>query len=235
MLILCAPLVYFVKARLPLSSPPPRRQPISYAFLITRIHISLQLANIVEGLGFFLPAIYLPSYAQSLRLPPVAGTILLAMLNIFAVLGSVVMGFLCDHLHVTAVITISTLGAATSVFLFWGLATKLPLLIIFAATYGFFAGGFSAIWSGMMKEVQRVSRDAKMGTLMGLFAAGRGIGAVVSGPVSQVLLSKAHPVRDDIDGWRFGFETKYRALIVFTGVSALFGLLCLGAKKRRDD
>jgi MFS family permease len=145
MLFLCAPLIYFVKPRLPLPSPPPRRQPISYAFLITQTHIFLQLSNILEGLGFFLPAIYLPLYAQSLHLPSIAGTIILAILNIFSVFGSIVMGFLCDHLLVKTVITISTLGATISVFLFWGLATKLPLLIIFAASYRFFAGGFSAI------------------------------------------------------------------------------------------
>ncbi len=85
----------------------------------------------------------------------------------------------------------------------------------------------------MMKEVQRASRDAKMGTLMGLFAAGRGIGAVLSGPISDVLLRK-----DSFNsiGYgkeaKFGYHTKYGILIVFTGVSALFGLLCFGAKRR---
>jgi MFS family permease len=232
MLILCTPLIYFVKPRLPVPSPPPPRQPISYAFFMTRTHTSLQLCNILEGLGFFLPAIYLPSYAQSLHLPTIAGTVLLATLNIFSVLGSISMGFLCDHLQVTTVISISTIGSVLSVFLFWGFATKLPLLFLFAATYGFFAGSFSAIWSGMMKEVQRVSRDAKMGTLMGLFAAGRGIGAVLSGPVSEILLRKdSLNGNDDGEGAKFGYQTKYGVLIVFTGVSALFGLLCFGAKR----
>jgi MFS family permease len=234
MLVLCSPLIYFVKPRLPLPSPTPRRHPVSYSFLTTRTHISLQLCNTLEGLGFFLPAIYLPSYAQSLHLPTIAGTLLLATLNIFSVLGSVAMGFLCDRLHVTTVITISTLGATASVFLFWGLTTRLPLLIIFAASYGFFAGGFSAIWSGMMKEVQRVSADAKMGTLVGLFAAGRGVGAVLSGPISvEVLLSKTPLIRENEDGWGFGYGTEYGGLIFFTGASALSGLLCFGAKKRR--
>jgi MFS family permease len=199
---------------------------------MTRTHTSLQLCNILKGIGFFLPAIYLPSYAQSLHVPTIAGTVLLATLNIFSVLGSISMGFLCDHLQVTTVISISTIGSVLSVFLFRGFATKLPLLFLFAASYGFFAGSFSAIWSGMMKEVRRVSRDAKMGTLMGLFAAGRGIGAVLSGPVGEILLRKDNlNGNDDGEAARFGYQTKYGVLIVFTGVSALFGLLCFGAKR----
>ncbi|KAE9380516.1 MFS general substrate transporter [Stipitochalara longipes BDJ] len=234
MLVLCAPLIYFVKPRLPVPSAPLPRQRISYAFLTTRTHLALQLCNILEGLGFFLPAIYLPSYAQSLNLPTIAGTVLLATINIFSVFGSIGMGVLCDHLQVTTVIAISTTGATLSVFLLWGFATKLPLLIAFAATYGFFAGGFSAIWSGMMKEVQGVSRDAKMGTLMGLFAAGRGVGAVLSGPVSEVLLNKYHLGVVGAQA-RFGYQTKYGVLIVFTGISAVLGLLCFGAKKREPE
>jgi MFS family permease len=232
MLTLCTPLIYFVKPRLLVPAPSHPRKKISYAFFTTRTHISLQLCNIFEGLGFFLPAIYLPSYAQSLNLPPIAGTVLLATLNIFSVLGSIGMGFLCDHLQVTTVISISSLGATLSVFLLWGFATKLPLLITFAATYGFFAGGFSAIWSGMMKEVQRVSKDAKIGTLMGLFAAGRGIGAVLSGPVSEALLRSGH-FGGSGEQARFGYQTKYGVLIVFTGVSVVFGMLCFGAKRKR--
>jgi MFS family permease len=234
MLVLCLPLIHFVKPRLPTPAPPLLRPPISYAFLFTRTHVALQLCNILEGLGFFLPAIYLPSYAQSLSLQPIAGTALLATLNIFSVLGSIGMGFLCDRLCVHTVIAISTAGATLSVFLLWGLATELPLLVVFAATYGFFAGGFSATWAGMMKEVQRVSTGARMGTLMGLFAAGRGIGAVLSGPVSEVLMRKDHlgGGGEDGRGARFGYGTRYGVLIVFTGVSAGFGLLCFGAKRR---
>lgn len=127
------------------------------------------------------------------------------------------MGFLCDRLHVNTVIAISTAGATLSVFLLWGFATQLPLLVVFAATYGFFAGGFSAIWAGMMKEVQRVSREAKMGTLMGVFAAGRGFGAVLSGPVSEVLLRKENWAGGGEGRAGCGYQTKYGLLIVFTG------------------
>lgn len=59
-----------------------------------------------------------------------------------------------------------------------------------------------------------------MGILMGLFSAGRGIGAVVSGPVSEVLLK-----RGGWEGGVAGYGGLYGGVIVWTGVSALAGLV----------
>jgi MFS family permease len=105
------------------------------------------------------------------------------------------------------------------------------MLVLFAMIYGFFAGGFSAVWAGMMKEVQREYPEARMGTLMGAFAAGRGVGAVVSGPVSEALVERWR--------WRggfgYGYETEYGGLIVFTGVSAFLGLICFGVRRSKLD
>jgi MFS family permease len=229
MAILCAPLIYFVKGRLPPpSSTPLPRQPISYSFVKSRVFVFLQLANILESLGFFLPSIYLPSYAHSIGLSPVASIILLALLNASSVVGAISMGQLCDRMHVTNVITISTVGSTLSVFLLWGLATNFPLLVVFSITYGIFAGGFSAIWTGMMKEVQKDNTEAKLGTLMGLFSAGRGIGAVLSGPLSGLLLGSF------LEGkLKFGYGAgDYGALILFTGISAFLGMISVGAKRK---
>jgi MFS family permease len=141
------------------------------------------------------------------------------------------MGHLCDGLHVTTVILISTLGSTISVFLFWGLGVHLHLLVLFAVTYGFFAGGFSAIWVGMMKEVQKGCPGSRMGTLMGVFAAGRGIGAVASGPVSEALVARWR--RKDGGGMGFGYRTEYGRLILFTSVSAFLGLVCFRVRRTK--
>jgi MFS family permease len=105
------------------------------------------------------------------------------------------------------------------------------MLVLFAMIYGFFAGGFSAVWAGMLKEVQREHPEAMMGTLMGVFAAGRGVGAVVSGPVSEALVGRWR-LRDS---GRFGYGTEYGGLIVFTGVSALLGVVCFGVRRSKLD
>lgn len=84
-----------------------------------------------------------------------------------------------------------------------------------------------------MNEVRRNGDSrAGMGQLMGVFAAGRGIGAVVSGPVSEVLLGVMKG--RGFDGGRgWGYGSEYGVLIVFAGVSAFCGIVALGVKKRK--
>lgn len=210
---LCTPLIYFVKPRLPASSMVP--SPRSYGALASRKFVFLQLANMLESLGFFLPSIYLPTYAASLSLRPVDSTIVLAMLNLFSLFSTITLGHATDRWPVNHVIAVSSIGTVLSVLLLWGFGSNLPTLITFAATYGLFAGGFSAIWAGMAKEVRvKNGPGLSINLLMGFFSAGRGVGAVLSGPVSELLLKKRL-----WEGSYGAYGGDYGALIVFTGIS----------------
>ena len=128
-------------------------------------------------------------------------------------------GALTDRLHVTTVILMSTIGATLSVFLLWGLSASLPILCIFSVMYGLSAGGFSSTWTGATQEIRKRDDNAELGMVFGLLAAGRGIGSVVSGPLSEALLS-GEPWRGEA---KLGYGTGYGPLIVFTGISAIFG------------
>lgn len=55
--------------------------------------------------------------------------------------------------------------------------------------------------------------------IFGLLAAGRGIGSVLSGPLSEALL-QGKPWAGDAS---LGYRTGYGGLIVFTGFSAALG------------
>jgi hypothetical protein len=77
----------------------------------------LQAGNIIDSLGFFIPAIYLPTYARSLGFSNVIGIIVVSLLISTSAIGAVTIGFLVDRLDVTTVILISSLGATASVFL----------------------------------------------------------------------------------------------------------------------
>ncbi|KAI8238201.1 hypothetical protein K4K57_005749 [Colletotrichum sp. SAR 10_99] len=118
----------------------------------------LQIGNILQSLGYFLPYTYLTTYAvQQLHISTTIATALLVLINVTSIPGGIVMGSLGDHLRVTTVILISTIGSALAVFLFWGFSSHTALLAVFSITYGFFAGGFSSTWSGVLSELKSQS------------------------------------------------------------------------------
>lgn len=223
--ILTAPFTFYVKPRIPLSQAPYVRT-FNLRFLYRAPFTLLQAGNILESLGFFLPNIYLPTYARSV----VGATSLLASLtivlyNVASVFGCVLMGCLVDRLPVTTCILISTVGATVGVFVLWGTALNLPLLYIFCVVYGLFAGSFTCTWSGVMRDVTVRMRGAvDPGMVFACLAAGRGIGNVVSGPLSEALMGKGADWHAEL-----AYGSGFGPLIVFTGVSAaLGGLSCVG-------
>lgn len=141
------------------------------------------------------------------------------LFNVASVFGQVVMGALIDRLHVTTVILLSTIGATLSVFLLWGFAVSLPLIMIFSLTYGLFAGGFTSTYTGIIREVQKHERGTEAGLLFGLLSVGRGIGSIAAGPLSEALLKSKPWIGEAV----LGYGTGYGGLIVFTGVSAMLG------------
>lgn len=218
-LILSTPLIHFLRPRLPVSlvSLPPR---YGLGFLKSISFWLFQACLIIESLGYFLPSIYLPTFAQSLGLSPSIGSMLIALLNVSAVFATIIMGILCDRFHVTTVILLSTIGATFSVFVFWGLSTTLPLLCIFTILYGFFAGGFVSTNAGVIKLVKRQNQSTDIGILLGVIRAGRGIGSLLSGPLSEILLRESS---GNANTRGAGYGSKYGSLVVFTGVTAALG------------
>lgn len=256
--VLTAPLAYFIKPRLPhhsstssssFSSAGPIYNPLALRFLISRRFILYQLANVVEALGFFLPGIYLPSYARStLGASPFPSALTVLLVNVASVVGCVAMGWLIDRLHVTTCILVSTVGATLGTLLLWGFSTSLPVLYLFCVVYGVFAGSFTSAWPGIMRDMTKqqpfsghthddnaaaggVSDTAATGEEYGtnnvdpimvfaFLALGRGVGNVVSGPLSEVLVRGGSPWRGQALG---GYGSGYGSLIAFTGATALFG------------
>jgi MFS family permease len=217
-LTLSLPLLYLLRPRLPISSTSQSPR-LDFTFLRTPTFWLLQTGNILEGLGYFIPSVYLPLFARSLGLSPSTGTVLISLINTSSVLSAIIVGLLIDRFHVTSVILLSTIGSVTAIFLFWGFSSSLPLLCIFASAYGLFAGGFSSTYTGIIKEIKRREESADVGLVIGLLSAGRGIGAVVSGPLSEVLL-QSRPWQSTTG---LGYGSAYEGLIVFTGVTAAAG------------
>ena len=127
----------------------------------------------MQSLGFFMPGIYLPTYAREVGLSSTQGALMIALFNSTSVFGTITLGSLTDRMHVTSVIFISSIGATLSVFLIWGFAVTLPLLCLFSLLYGFFAGGYSATWTGVIHELKKEDDRVEISLMFGVLAAGR--------------------------------------------------------------
>ena len=218
-------MLYFVRSRIPM--PRARLAPVvrfaeGFSFVRTRTFWIFQAGNVAQGLGYFIPGLYLPSYARTLNLSPLESSLLVSLLNTASVPGIVLLSALSDKTNVTNIIFISAAGSTISIFCFWGLATSLPLLIVFTIFYGFFAGGFTASYAGIFQELRHSAPGADLGSIIGLLGVGRGIGNVVCGPLSELLLRNRGNQKQIRP--KFAYDSSYGTLIVFTGITAALTL-----------
>lgn len=225
-LILITPFLLFFKPRVPEShSSNSRRQP-SLAFWMTPVFAISQLCNVIESLGYFLPPLYLPTYARStFGTGNFLSTLTIILLNGAGCVGNISMGLLVDKLHFTTCVLISTVGTAIAVFCLWGLSTNLGTLYVFCLAYGLFAACWASTWPGIVREVVKKQESADSGMVFASLTLGKGIGNLVSGPLSQALL------RASWKGAARGYGSGYGTLIVFTGVTAVVGGCSFAARR----
>lgn len=180
----------------------------------------VQIGIAVQSLGYLMPSTYLASYASTIGLTSVDGPVLLALFSLASVPGSVFHRFLGDTTCASRVVLLSSLGSALAVFLLWGLSGHLASLVVFAMLYGFFAGGFSSTWSGMLRDIKTDDGGVDTSIVFGMLLGGRGVGFVLGGPVSGALVS-THGALED--GETLGYATRYGPMILCTGVKAILG------------
>ncbi|KAI8938434.1 hypothetical protein NX059_004327 [Plenodomus lindquistii] len=208
------PVVFFFKPRLPLSQTSQSRS-FDFSFWTCPTFLILQSGNIIQSLGFFLPAIYLPLFAKSIGANSLESTVTLIMLNAAAFVGCLCMGMAIDRFHVANCLFVSAVGSGISVFLLWGLSTSLAPLYIFCLVYGVFAGSQSTAWTAVVQDTVKLRRGADSGMVWAMMSAGKGVGNLCSGPLSEALRHAGN--------WNAGlaYGSGYGALIAFTGVTAL--------------
>nr|POE51759.1 hypothetical protein CFP56_25966 [Quercus suber] len=216
---LSAPLLFLVKPRLPVFaariSPP-----VDISFLRHRLFWILQVFNIVQALGYFLPLNYLPSIAEAAGLSSTLGSITILLVNTGLVPGCVVVGALVDRFDVTAVTSAVSALAAVAVFVALGLSVLIVPLYIFSTLYRLTASTYSTNWGGVIKEIQKQHDRTDASLVFGLLAAGRGIGSIVSGPLSEALLANSATGQTAASS---AYETQYSPVIIFAGTTAAIG------------
>jgi len=176
------------------------------------------------ALAYFLPSLWIPSFSRDMGMPTFAGPLAICLVNVAACCGYLLQGQLIDRLQVTTVIFMSVAGSVISVFLFWGFATSQPMLYVFALVWGLSGGAFTANWAGCANTLKTSSNSLDTSMVISLMCVGKGIGSVVTGPISEKLLQ--------VEPWHgapFAYGSRYGAVIVFTGATAMLGgTACLG-------
>jgi len=210
LVILTGPVLPVLKGRLPVSrsSRVPRtdwtflRKPIFYAFAASVL---------LQGLGHFFPLLYLPSYINSLGQGPARGALILALINLTAVFGQIAFGYFSDsRIPIQGLLFGSPLISALATLTLWGLAHSLPPLIIFSLLYGFFGGGYVVLWARMGTFLDDDDPTVAL-TTFGVFAFLKGVGNVLAGPISSLLITQAAAARQYAIG-------RYKGVVIYTGV-----------------
>ncbi|RWA13238.1 hypothetical protein EKO27_g1860 [Xylaria grammica] len=207
-----------------------RRRDIPWHFLRHHTFYVYSVAIILQSAGYGIPQSYLPTYAREItHLSQTSATLLLTVFNVPGILASSLFGYLSDNryfpLSATTVTAISALCSSLAAFLLWGLTSQgsLAQLLLFSVTFGFFAGGYSATWGGVINELESEAAHwneaVDAGMLYGLLNGARGIGYVSGGLLSVPLLKAG----SEISIGEFGYTSTYGPLILFTGLSSVFG------------
>ena len=216
---LTGPLIPLIKSSLP-PSPASAVTRTDSSFASKPPFLAYCFATLAQGLGFFMPSLFLASYAASIDLSARTGAMLLSVMSAAQVVGQWTFGVLFDKMGLNHLVLLSTILSAVASSTSRGLAHGLQLLIIFALSFGFFAYGFSSMRARM---VTAVSEDpaAALATF-GSSTFSQGCGNVLAGPISAGLLSR------DIQRGAFGI-IMYKTLIVFTGCCMLLSALTVGS------
>ena len=215
---------------LSMSSSTYRTRKIPWYFLRYQTFYIYSIAIILQSAGYGIPQTYLNTYTHEVTLlSQTSATLLLTLFNIPGIISSSFFGYLSNKkrfsLSAMTVTSISAVGSALSDFLLWGLTSQgsMLLLVLFSIAFGFFAGGYSATWGGVINELEREAAQRNeaidTGMLYGLLNGARGIG-YISGGLAGVPLLKAGSTSSV---GNFAYGTTYGSLIIFTGLSSAFG------------
>lgn len=219
MAVLTAPFLPFLKGRLPPASQSSVAR-TNWSFFRKPLFYVFCASTFIQGLGFFFPALYLPSYATASGLDTTTGALLLAIMAIAQVVGQFAFGWLSDkNISVTILCGICSIMATIAALGMWGPAHSTGLLVGFSILYGVFGYAFSTMRVAMGRAV---SEDASSTVATySLLVFLQGIGNILAGPISAAL------IRQDVAAEDYGLS-KYRDVVLFTGVSMFTSSLALG-------
>jgi predicted MFS family arabinose efflux permease len=136
-----------------------------------------------------------------------------AIMSVFQIAGQLTFGYLSDkQLLINTLIVVLSSVAAIATLSMWSLARLLLPLIFFALLYGFFGAEYTAMWARIVTAISREPSASQ--AMFSLFCFGKGIGNVLTGPISAVLLRGT----TENEGYGKGI---YLKVVIFPGACLL--------------
>lgn len=152
----------------------------------------------------------------------------MCLFNGAQVIGQVVLGWVSDWINVFLLLGVSTLGSAAIAGFLWYPATAFGHIVAFSILFGLFAGGYSVLWPRFIAVLTQ--NPATSLWLYGLLAFQRGLGNIVSGPIS-IALFKHSAKHAESDKSPKAYKTLIIFVVVCLSISSLGGLsYCFGAR-----
>ncbi|EIM85762.1 MFS general substrate transporter [Stereum hirsutum FP-91666 SS1] len=201
------------------------------------------LANTLQGFAYYVPIVWLPTFASALNVSRSTSSLSLFLLNGASVIAKLGFGALSDHVSpwILALVMFSLTSVAT--FTLWGVVGNIVAgVLVFGGVYGMLAGGWFALWEAFVKGITKDNPSASM-TIMGILMLSTGLGNILSTPISTALPgSSSSMVSSDTHSNTlsshsgFGVEGgKYERMIVYVGscfaAAALVALLGWGGER----
>ncbi|CAH0023713.1 unnamed protein product [Clonostachys rhizophaga] len=220
MAVLTFPLLFLFKSRLPPSHHTTLGR-TNWAFISRPLFWVYSASILFQGIGFFFPSVFLPTYAASLNISSTKGALLLSTMSIAQVLGQFAFGYLSDQqLSVSLLAIVCCIAAAASSLTLWGLGKSLAMLILFSLLYGFFGFGFGTMRVAMGRAVS--DDHSTVFATYAIYVFMQGIGNILVGPLSEALNTSPTAVE------RFGIG-RFEGMVILTGVSSVCAAFVIGS------
>ncbi|KAK0243884.1 MFS general substrate transporter [Armillaria nabsnona] len=179
------------------------------------------------GFGYFVPIVWLPTFAHAMNLSTTNSSLTVALLNGASVLGRLCMGYLSDKFNLWFLGTSTLFATSLATFVLRGvLSQSLAGLLAFGIAYGILAGGWSSLWTGFVSPIAK--DDPSLATyLFGYLMLSRGVGNILCTPISSVLETVSSSA---VGSASTGFEVadgRFENMILYVG-SCFAGAAGLG-------
>ncbi|KAF3808901.1 putative acetyltransferase [Colletotrichum gloeosporioides] len=124
------PVIPLLKGRLPVSRQGTLRKD-DFGFLKKPLFYCFAFVNLLEALGYYIPFLYLPTYATSLGLSGTTGALILAANNLAMIFGQLALGYVSDRVkNVLTLVFASSFSAAVASFTIWGYGGSGPCYLM---------------------------------------------------------------------------------------------------------